>query len=139
MPLHALLEREMDLAGLDMPDNPISTASTFVTVALLQSSAELVSLLPSAIAGPFVRHKMLRIVPVTLKSPSQTFGIVTRKGGVLSPPAERFIALLRAQTQTKARVGAKLRTKAHAPEQPNARPNAQAKPRQRAANPAKRP
>ncbi|MEX3636047.1 LysR family transcriptional regulator [Paraburkholderia sp. BR14320] len=99
MPLHALLEREMDLAGLDMPDNPISTASTFVTVALLQSSAELVSLLPSAIAGPFVRHKMLRVVPVRLKSPSQTFGIVTRKGGVLSPPAERFIALLRAQIQ----------------------------------------
>ncbi|WP_233853065.1 LysR family transcriptional regulator [Paraburkholderia sp. HD33-4] len=106
MPLHALLEREMDLAGLDMPDNPISTASTFVTVALLQSSTELVSLLPSAIAGPFVRHKMLRVVPVRLKSPSQTFGIVTRKGGVLSPPAERFIALLRGQTQqghTKAR------------------------------------
>ncbi|MFP4891860.1 LysR family transcriptional regulator [Paraburkholderia sp. EG304] len=106
MPLHALLEREMDLAGLDMPDNPISTASTFVTVALLQSSAELVSLLPSAIAGPFVRHKMLRVVPVRLKSPSQTFGIVTRKGGVLSPPAERFIALLRAQiqrAQTKSR------------------------------------
>ena len=99
MPLHALLEREMDLAGLDMPDNPISTASTFVTVALLQSSDELVSLLPSAIAGPYVRHKMLRIVPVRLKSPSQTFGIVTRKGGVLSPPAERFIALLRGQSQ----------------------------------------
>jgi DNA-binding transcriptional LysR family regulator len=101
MPLHALLEREMDLAGLDMPDNPISTASTFVTIALLQSSAELVSLLPSAIAGPFVRHKMLRVVPVRLKSPSQTFGIVTRKGGVLSPPAERFIALLRAQTKAR--------------------------------------
>jgi DNA-binding transcriptional LysR family regulator len=97
MPLHALLEREMDLAGLEMPDNPISTASTFVTVALLQSSPELVSLLPSAIAAMFVRQKMLRVVPVTLKSPSQTFGVVTRKGGVLSPPAEQFIELLREQ------------------------------------------
>jgi DNA-binding transcriptional LysR family regulator len=97
MPLHALLEREMDLAGLAMPDNPISTASTFVTVALLQSSPQLVSLLPTAIAGLFVRQKMLRLVPLTLKSPSQTFGIVTRKGGVLSPPAEQFIGLLRAQ------------------------------------------
>jgi DNA-binding transcriptional LysR family regulator len=95
MPLHALLEREMDLAGLDMPDNPISTASTFVTVALLQSSAELVSLLPTAIAAMFVRQKMLRVVPVKLKSPSQTFGVVTRKGGVLSTPAEQFIELLR--------------------------------------------
>ena len=94
MPLHALLEREMDLAGLEMPDNPISTASTFVTVALLQSSPELVSLLPTAIAGMFVRQKLLRVVPVKLKSPSQTFGIVMRKGGVLSPPAEQFVALL---------------------------------------------
>ena len=97
MPLHALLEREMDLAGLEMPDNPISTASTFVTVALLQSSHDLVSLLPTAIAALFVRQKMLRLVPVKLKSPSQTFGIVTRKGGVLSPPAEQFIELLCAQ------------------------------------------
>ncbi|MFM0306331.1 LysR family transcriptional regulator [Paraburkholderia sp. RL17-383-BIF-A] len=97
MPLHALLEREMDLAGLDMPDNPVSTASTFVTVALLQSSHDLVSLLPTAIAGMFVRKKMLRLVPVKLKSPSQTFGVVTRKGGELSPPAEQFVELLSAQ------------------------------------------
>ncbi|MFM0291761.1 MULTISPECIES: LysR family transcriptional regulator [Paraburkholderia] len=97
MPLHALLEREMDLAGLDMPDNPVSTASTFVTVALLQSSHDLVSLLPTAIADMFVRKKMLRLVPVKLKSPSQTFGVVTRKGGELSPPAEQFVELLSAQ------------------------------------------
>ncbi|WP_144141232.1 LysR family transcriptional regulator [Paraburkholderia sp. BCC1884] len=101
MPLHALLEREMDLAGLEMPDNAISTASTFVTVALLQSSAELVSLLPTAIAALFVEKKMLRVVPVELKSPSQTFGIVTRKGGVLSPPAGQFIGMLCAQPASR--------------------------------------
>ena len=102
MPLHALLEREMDLAGLQMPDNPISTASTFVTVALLQSSPDLVSLLPTAIASLFVRQKMLRLVPVELKSPSQTFGVVTRKGGVLSPPAEQFIEVLQMQASGEA-------------------------------------
>jgi DNA-binding transcriptional LysR family regulator len=96
MPLHALLERELDLAGLSMPANPISTASTFVTVALLQHSTDLVSLLPTDIAELFVRQKMLRILPVTLKSPSPTFGIVTRKGGVLSPPAQQFIQRLHA-------------------------------------------
>ncbi|MGF6770325.1 DNA-binding transcriptional LysR family regulator [Paraburkholderia sp. GAS199] len=102
MPLHALLEREMDLAGVTMPGNPISTASTFVTVSLLQDSADLVSLLPTAIAQPFVRQKMLRIVPVRLKSPSQTFGVVARKGGVLPPPAEAFIQLLTQQTTSAA-------------------------------------
>jgi len=95
MPLHALLARELDLAGLAMPENPISTASTFVTVALLLHSTDLVSLLPTAIAELFVRKKMLRILPVTLKSPSQTFGIVTRKGGALSSPAQIFIQRLR--------------------------------------------
>ncbi|WP_027801433.1 LysR family transcriptional regulator [Paraburkholderia dilworthii] len=104
MPLHALLEREMDLAGLTMPDNPISTASTFVTVALLQNTADLVSLLPTAIAEMFVRQKMLRLVPVKLKSPSQTFGVVTRKGGVLSPPAGQFVELLRQQTGLQEKV-----------------------------------
>jgi DNA-binding transcriptional LysR family regulator len=115
MPLHALLEREMDLAGLAMPDNPISTASTFVTVALLQSSADLVSLLPTAIADMFIRQKMLRLVPVELKSPSQTFGIVTRKGGVLSPPAERFVELLRQQTRVQENVREKARPSKRAP------------------------
>jgi DNA-binding transcriptional LysR family regulator len=95
MPLHALLEREMDLAGLSMPVSSISTASTFVTVALLQRSTDLVSLLPSDVAELFVQHKMLCILPVKLKSRSQTFGIVTRKGGVLSPPARQFIQLMK--------------------------------------------
>ncbi len=95
MPLHALLERELDLAGLGMPANPISTASTFVTVTLLQHSTDLVALLPTDIAELFVRQKMLRILPVALKSPSPTFGIVTRKGGALSPPAQQFIQRLR--------------------------------------------
>jgi DNA-binding transcriptional LysR family regulator len=104
MPLHALLEREMDLAGMSMPVSPISTASTFVTVALLQQASDLVSVLPTGIAELFVKHKMLRILPVKLKSQSQTFGIVSRKGGVLSPPAEQFIELLQAQKRAAWRV-----------------------------------
>lgn len=94
MPLRELLERELDLAGLDMPLNTISTASTFVTVALLNQGKDLVSLLPTDIAELFAQHMMLRILPVDLRSSSQTFGIVTRKGSVLSPMAERFIELL---------------------------------------------
>ncbi|HTH59970.1 MAG TPA: LysR family transcriptional regulator [Paraburkholderia sp.] len=97
MPLNALLEEEMTLAGLAMPANTISTASTFVTVALLQESDDLVSLLPTDIARLFERQRMLRILPVALKSRSQTFGIVTREGSVQSPAAEQFIRLLEAR------------------------------------------
>jgi DNA-binding transcriptional LysR family regulator len=95
MPMSALLERELDLAGLTMPANPISTASPLVTVTLLQQSAELVSILPASVAKLFEMHGMLRILPVAMKSKSQTFGIVTRKGGALSPAARQFVQMLR--------------------------------------------
>lgn len=95
MPMHALLQREMDLAGAPMPVSAISTASTFVTVALLRHSADLVSVLPAAVASLFCEHRMLRTLPVRFRSKSQTYGIVTRKVGVLSPSARQFIECLK--------------------------------------------
>ncbi|WP_250500541.1 LysR family transcriptional regulator [Caballeronia sp. GAWG1-5s-s] len=95
LPMSALLERELDLAGLPMPANPISTASPFVTVTLLQESPELVSILPTSVARVFERHGMLRVLPIRMKLKSQTYGIVTRKGGALSPAARQFVQMLR--------------------------------------------
>jgi DNA-binding transcriptional LysR family regulator len=94
MPMQALLQREMDLAGAQVPVSAISTASTFVTVALLQCSADLVSVLPAGVATLFCKHRMLRTLPIGFKSKSQTFGIVTRKVGVLSPSARQFVQRL---------------------------------------------
>jgi hypothetical protein len=62
---------------------------------LLQRSTDLVSLLPTGVADLFSKHKMLRVLNVRLKSRSQTFGIVTRKGGVLSLPARELVQLLK--------------------------------------------
>jgi DNA-binding transcriptional LysR family regulator len=101
MPMHELLERELDLAGLPMPANRITTASPFVTVALLAESADLVSILPARVADVFAAHGMVRIVPVALRSKSRTFGIVTRKGGVLSPSARQFVQLLRERNRLR--------------------------------------
>jgi DNA-binding transcriptional LysR family regulator len=95
LPMSALLERELDLAGLPMPANPISTASPLVTVTLLQESPELVSILPASVARVFERHGVLRVLPVRMKSKSQTYGVVTRKGGELSPAARQFVQMLR--------------------------------------------
>ncbi|MCP3023736.1 LysR family transcriptional regulator [Cupriavidus basilensis] len=95
MPMHALLQRELDMAGLGMPPNAISTSSTFVTVTMLQRSAKLVSLLPTSVAELFARQKLLRILPVRMQSRQQTFGIVTRRGGTLSAAAGQLINLLR--------------------------------------------
>ncbi|MDF3838330.1 LysR family transcriptional regulator [Cupriavidus basilensis] len=96
MPMHALLQRELDMAGLGMPPNAITTSSTFVTAAMLQRSAKLVSLLPTSVAALFARQRMLRILPVRMQSRQQTFGIVTRRGGTLSAAAGELIRLLRA-------------------------------------------
>lgn len=95
MPMHTLLEREMDAAGMTMPGNQISTASTFVSIAILQRSNDIVALLPTDVADFFARHKMLRILPIELASTYQTFGIVTRKGAAMSPAADQFIQRLR--------------------------------------------
>lgn len=95
MPMHELLQRELDLAGLTLPANVISTSSTFVTVAMLARSDRLVSLLPTSVATLFARQKMLRILPLTLQSRQQTFGIVTRRGGTLSAAARALIGLLK--------------------------------------------
>jgi DNA-binding transcriptional LysR family regulator len=95
MPMQALLQREMDLAGVNLPTSAISTASTFVTVVLLQCEGDLVSVLPTTVANVFVKHRILRILPIQFKSKSQTFGIVTRKLGVLSPSALQFVDRLK--------------------------------------------
>lgn len=95
MPMHELLRREMDQAGLGMPLNQIATSSALVTVALLQRSSDLVALLPSDVAALFAQHRMLRILPLEFGAHYETFGIVTRKGGTLSPAAEQFIELLK--------------------------------------------
>jgi DNA-binding transcriptional LysR family regulator len=95
MPMNELLSREMDLAGLLMPENTISTSSTFVTIALLQQSKDLISILPASVAELFARQRMVRILPVELKSRSQTFGVVTRKDGHLSTAARHFVQVLR--------------------------------------------
>jgi DNA-binding transcriptional LysR family regulator len=96
MPMHALLQRELDMAGLGMPSNAISTSSTLVTATMLQRSANLVSLLPTSVAELFARQRLLRILPVRMQSRQQTFGIVTRRGGTLSAAAAQLIKLLHA-------------------------------------------
>jgi DNA-binding transcriptional LysR family regulator len=93
MPLGEFIQRELDLAGVSEGGGAISTASTFVTVALLQENDDLVSILPAGVAEMFSRKGMLRIVPVKFESRSQTFGIVTRRGP-LSAMAEQFVEIL---------------------------------------------
>lgn len=102
MPMRTLLEREMDINGLSLPGNIITTASTFVTIISLLQDPNLIAILPTSVAKVFVQHKMLRIAPVKLESKSQSFGVVTRKNGVLCAPAQRFISIMKNLTTGEA-------------------------------------
>jgi DNA-binding transcriptional LysR family regulator len=94
MPLRALLEREMTDAGMTLPTNFIETSSTFATATLLRRSSDLVALLPQEVCEFFSAQKLLRTLPIALKSRTQPFGIVTRTGGRLSAVAQRFVDVL---------------------------------------------
>ncbi|MNT74677.1 hypothetical protein D3C72_2135160 [compost metagenome] len=106
--MHALLRRELDLAGVSFPANAISTSSAFVTVTMLQRDPGLVSLLPIGVAALFARQKMLRILPVRLQSRQETFGIVTRRGGALSASARQLVAILKSVPRTSAEAAAEV-------------------------------
>ena len=70
-------------------------ASTFTTVVLLRNSPDLVALLPRDVCEFFKAHKLLKILPITLTSRTQPFGIVTRASGTLTGVAQRFTEMLR--------------------------------------------
>jgi DNA-binding transcriptional LysR family regulator len=93
MPLHDLLQRELDLAGLPPVLSPLSSASTFVCLSLLQQHPKAVAILPTAVATFFAESRLLRIVPIQLRSPSQSIGVITRASGALSAAAQAFVDL----------------------------------------------
>lgn len=98
MPLRLLLEKALDMAGLPLPVNAIETGSTFATIAILQKSIDIVALLPTDVARMFAQAGLLKILPVALCIPADTFGIVTRKGGVPTAAANLFIRAVREQS-----------------------------------------
>ena len=78
--------------------NAIETGSTFTTIAILQKSVDIVALLPTDVARMFAQTGLLTILPVTLSIPADTFGIVTRKGGMPTAAADLFIRAVREQS-----------------------------------------
>lgn len=95
LPMQAFIAREMELAGVALPASAIATASTFVTVSLLQHSADMTAVLPLSVATLFASHRMVQIVPVQWQTQPRTFGIVTRKGAALGPLATQFMQMCR--------------------------------------------
>jgi DNA-binding transcriptional LysR family regulator len=91
MPLRTLLEREFGQAGLKLPEYATETSSIFVTMLLLQERANLVALLNAENMDFCMRHGLAHRLPIEIRSLTESYGIVTRRDGALSP-ATMFMA-----------------------------------------------
>lgn len=91
MPLRGLFEREFKEAGLPLPLHPVETASTITTVLLLQRDPTLVSLMPLDMAAFLTRHGLAKRLAIPVRSRTEPYGIVTRRGAALSAATKLMI------------------------------------------------
>lgn len=96
MPMRTLLEREFREAGVPYPEYTTETASIFVTVLMLQEDANLVALLSAETMAFYRGHQLVCQLPLSIKSRTEPYGIVTRRGSLLSPATAMFADALRA-------------------------------------------
>jgi DNA-binding transcriptional LysR family regulator len=91
MPMRLLLEREFRQAGLRFPLYLVETTSAFATLSLLQKEPSFVALLSSDVAGFCTSFGMTSILPLRLRSRSEPYELVTRKGAPVSPVARKLM------------------------------------------------
>lgn len=96
--LRARLETMFLERGLLGPRNTIETSSLSVMINLLRVS-DLVTALPVEAVAPYVQARQLSVLPLELGVGMESFGIIRRRGHLLSPAAERVLEALRATAQ----------------------------------------
>lgn len=85
MPMRWLLEREFHEAQLNFPLHLVETTSALTTVSLLSRNTDLVALVSDDVASYFCRHHLVGVLPLQLKSRSEPYELVLRKGASRSP------------------------------------------------------
>ena len=91
MPMRLLLEREFRQAGLRFPLHLVETTSAFATLSLLQKEPSFVALLSSDVATFCSSFGMTSVLPLRLRSRSEPYELVTRRGAPISPVARRLM------------------------------------------------
>lgn len=92
--LRARMETMFLEHGLVGPRNTIETSSLSVTINLLRVS-DLLTALPAEAVGPYVQSRQLSVLPLELGVGMESFGIVRRRGHLLSPAAQKMLESLR--------------------------------------------
>jgi len=85
MPMRRLLEREFHEASLNFPPYLVETTSTLTTLSLVSRNTDLVALVSDDVATYFCRHHLVGVLPLRLKSRSEPYELVQRKGLVRNP------------------------------------------------------
>lgn len=94
MPMRLTLEREFREAGLGFPQYPIETSSTFTTLAMLRQDPQLLAVMPFDVVRLDIECGTLIKLPLQIKSRSEPYEIVTRRGVDLSNAARSLIDFL---------------------------------------------
>src|SRR5690606_20278330 len=81
--------------GLEVPRNLVETASLPVVINLLRAS-DMVTALPMEAVAPYVESRQLAVLRLELGVGMESFGIIRRRGHLLSPAAQRVLDGLRA-------------------------------------------
>lgn len=97
-PKGSILRQRCDLmfhsAGIRPPANVVDTSSTLVVTTLLAQSDSIYAM-PSKIAEYYAQANLLRILPIELPCKMDGFGIVQRRGHILSPSASLLLNAIR--------------------------------------------
>jgi DNA-binding transcriptional LysR family regulator len=88
-------EKAFEAAGLSPPNPRIATSSIVLRARLIVGSPYLGIFLTSVLRRLIADHYALTSLPVDLRVPSWSVGIVTLKNRTLSPVVERFLACVR--------------------------------------------
>lgn len=102
MPLRLLLEREFLDAGIPFPAYLLETTSALATVSLLQKNREFVAVMPTDVATLFLDHGLVCMLPLAIAARNEPYGIVTRRGSLLSPAASLLRTVLLEESRENA-------------------------------------
>ncbi len=91
MPMRRLLEREFNEYGLQFPTSLVETTSAFATMSLMRHSHQMVALLSIDVGNFFSQSAAIRVLPVTLRTRSEPYMLVTRSDRTPSPVMRMFL------------------------------------------------
>ena len=91
MPMRRHLEREFHEHGLQFPLNLVETTSAFATISLMQNSPRMVALLSTDVGHFFMRSKMIKVLPIELRTRTEPYFLVSRGDRSYSPAMQMFV------------------------------------------------